>query len=360
MKKKYLVIVIAIILMFSLISCGNKEVKDSDSKSALSNEEQLNKQVNSNDNILNKANKQGSTNGNILNEGVSTSQGEWIYYFVQNGGESSPYGGYIHKEKFDGSERQEINIKGIDKASYINVIGEYIYFINNNEDPRLYKAKLDGEDLTKLSDDDIILPIVVGEWIYYINGSDNYRIYKMKVDGSNVKNVNNEETTAFNIIDDYLYYITENDEEGSICKIKNDGTDKKVIVDKYKPGIILNTIIVYNDYIYYTVALEYLTDFYTTGLYKCKEDGTDKRMVLEKLGAFNIKDNTIYYSLFKKGLFKCDLDGENIMKISADYTYSINLVENYIYYYVGGNSIIKMKLDGTSRERIYKNQRNDL
>lgn len=87
-------------------------------------------------------------------------------------------------------------------------------------------------------------------------------------------------------------------------------------------------------------------------MYKCKEDGTDKKMILEDLSAFNIKDNTIYYSKYKKGLFKCNLDGKNIMKISDDDTYSINLVENCIYYYMGGNNIIKMKLDGTSRERI--------
>ena len=59
----------------------------------------------------------------------------------------------IYKEKFDGSERQKIDIKGIDKATNINIIGEYIYFINNNKDSKLYKVKLDGKDLTKLSDD---------------------------------------------------------------------------------------------------------------------------------------------------------------------------------------------------------------
>ena len=58
-----------------------------------------------------------------------------------------------NKEKFDGSERQKIDIKGIDKATNINIIGEYIYFINNNKDSKLYKVKLDGKDLTKLSDD---------------------------------------------------------------------------------------------------------------------------------------------------------------------------------------------------------------
>ena len=62
---------------------------------------------------------------------------------------------------------------------------------------------------------------------YYINRSDNFRIYKMKVDGSNVKNINNEKNIRFNIINNYLYYITGNNDNCSICKIKNDGTDKK-------------------------------------------------------------------------------------------------------------------------------------
>lgn len=336
--RKIFRIIFLFVFIINISGCGNKQ--------DINNEKQLSKQVNADSDVSTEVNKEGSTCGNILNQGIATSQGEWIYYFIQNGGESSPYGGYIHKEKLDGSERQKINIEGIDKASDINVIGKYIYF-TNAKDSKLYKVKLDGKDLTKLSDDNIHSPIVVGEWIYYVNKSDNYRIYKMKVDGSNVKNINNEQTIRFNIVNNYLYYITKDDNQyNSIYKIKNDGTDKKIIIDKYKLGIA-TPIIVYNDYIYYTIMEQY-----STNLYRCKEDGTDKKMILENLSAFNIKDNTIYYSRFEKGLFKCSLDGKNIIKISDDATYTINLVENYIYYYMGGNNIIKMKLDGTSRERI--------
>ncbi|MEW9096569.1 MAG: hypothetical protein AB2417_15930 [Clostridiaceae bacterium] len=41
MKKKYLIIATAIVLMFSLIGCGNKEVKDNGSKSVSSNDNEV-------------------------------------------------------------------------------------------------------------------------------------------------------------------------------------------------------------------------------------------------------------------------------------------------------------------------------
>mgnify|MGYP000901781918 FL=1 len=75
--RKILKIMFLFIFIINISGCGNKQ--------DINSEKQLNKQSNANNNVLSKVNKEGNTCGNILNEGISTSQGEWIYYFIQNG-----------------------------------------------------------------------------------------------------------------------------------------------------------------------------------------------------------------------------------------------------------------------------------
>jgi len=51
---------------------------------------------------------------------------------------------------------------------YVNVTGDGIYYRNQKDSGRLYRANLDGTGATKLADDEMAFRIsVVGDMVYY-------------------------------------------------------------------------------------------------------------------------------------------------------------------------------------------------
>ena len=110
----------------------------------------------------NYTNKWGNTPGNILNGGYFASSGDYLYF-------DSPF---PDKTLFPGLIRSmKDGITGIvklptEKAKSINVSGEWIYFVDSNDN--LCKIKINGKDYTKIENRIVTSPIVYDNSIYYI------------------------------------------------------------------------------------------------------------------------------------------------------------------------------------------------
>lgn len=106
-------------------------------------------------------------------------------------------GAKLYKMKTDGSGK---TILGSDKPvgftstsdgvrfrydKYEHIVNEWIYYINESDENRIYRMKLDGTDRAKVSDDKLqdFTIEVLGNWIYYKNSQDN-KNYKVKIDGT--------------------------------------------------------------------------------------------------------------------------------------------------------------------------------
>lgn len=160
-------------------------------------------------------------------------KGEYIYY-TNNGYQD----GFIFKMKTDGSEKKQLNN---DHASQIVVSGDSIYYtsyynklikvdlegqskkklltgkqINDlnidgdwmyfNFNQKLYKMKIDGTELTKLSDDNPKFINVNGDWIYYSDVSKKQNLVRVKKDGTNRAEINQIKSWYISIVDNYLFF----------------------------------------------------------------------------------------------------------------------------------------------------------
>ncbi|WHH57181.1 DUF5050 domain-containing protein [Petroclostridium sp. X23] len=144
---------------------------------------------------------------------------EWIYY-TNTDDENKSY-----KMKTDGSKR----IRLIDdSAKYLNVNDGWIYYINESDSNKLYKAQTDGSNKIKLSNDIVESINVSDNWIYYVNASDNYTLYKADINGSNRAKLNNDYSESINVVDNWIYYINGSDNY-KLYKIKSDGSDNQAI-----------------------------------------------------------------------------------------------------------------------------------
>jgi len=67
-----------------------------------------------------------------------------------------------------------------------SINGDWVYYINANNENRIYKVKKDGTEITKISPDSIYNNTyhIIGDWIYYVNATDSHKIYRVKLDGT--------------------------------------------------------------------------------------------------------------------------------------------------------------------------------
>ncbi|WP_432664426.1 DUF5050 domain-containing protein [Wukongibacter baidiensis] len=256
-------------------------------------------------NKLYKVKKDGTKKTKITNDNLPIGfmiDGDWIYY--TNHGER----GRKYKIKVDGSNRSIIKNEPIFSLS---VNKGWIYFVkgDSDRDGTIHKMKADGSNEKKLGND--LVPTIgingiqiIDDWIYYINKSDNGNLYRMKIDGSDRTKITDRFVSGMIIIDDWIYYYQKeaDDFDFNTYKIRTNGKDETKI-DDYKWLELLRSKI-YNGCVYYKK--------YSDGnLYKMKTDGTEETMILnDSINAFSIVDDWIYYSLSNESnVYRIKIDG---------------------------------------------------
>ncbi len=120
-----------------------------------------------------------------------------------------------------------------------------IYFVNINDNHKIYSMKEDGTSLKKITDDSASYINIVGNWLYLSNGNDHSKLYKVMLNGSGEKQLNDDETEYINVDGNWIYYSNKTD-NGCIYKIKTDGTGRQRINEVSSHNLILD-----GDYIYF-------------------------------------------------------------------------------------------------------------
>lgn len=191
-----------------------------------------------------------------------------------------------------------------------------------------------------------------GKWMYYTNLSrKNYSsLYRSMPDGeTGLKNLKQSVSIEFiNVIGEWVYYY--NSSNGSISKIKTDGTEGMDIIRERVLGMV-----VVMDWIYYSVP--------QLGIFKIKTDGTGKMQLTRDVVVlpFSIENNSIYFSLNSYtvkdsdvGLYKVDLNGSNRVKLTGDDCGNILVDKDWIYYRntSDNSTLYRIKKDGTQRQKL--------
>lgn len=164
-----------------------------------------------------------------------------VYYF-------SVFGDYILYQDdkdnmtlhiYDTKQKKDTRIN--DQRSFFPIFdGEYVYYISDSESDeefkhKLYKIKPDGSMNTQIDLGCYLMGIIMrGDYIYYINLDDNSRIYRCLKDGSEVELITQDSNVEkMQWVNNSLAYTVLNDEgqitNVFICDI--DGGDK---VDFYE------------------------------------------------------------------------------------------------------------------------------
>ena len=271
----------------------------------------------------------GNTSGNISNGGKVAIQDDWVYYINENNDNK------LYKTKTDGSKSQKISDE---RATEISILHDKIYYISRyfgDDIEGIYSMNTDGSDKKRLIDDRSGWLNVTEDRIYYIYWDRNYRggrskdtddskIYSIKLDGTDRQKHNDDQTTWLNVIGDDIYYQKYDNGDYKLYCMKADNSKKKILSKKD-----ISSIIIFDNRIYYSGYGNY--DINNNGLFSMKLNGTNvKKITDDASGKFNISGDRIYY-------------------ITSENGYSED--ENY---YATDYIIYSIKINGEDKRELYK------
>lgn len=287
--------------------------------------------------------QRGNTPSNIINSGIIAKQGEWLYYC--EGSKEK-----LSKVKLDKSSKTQLSE---DSASFINVVGDWIYYRNISDFGKLYKIDINGNNRSVVSEDSVSYVTVIDNWIYYRNDSDGKKIYKVREDGKKRSKISEDAVDELAVVGEYAYY--RNESEGyKLYRIKLNGKDRQQLTED-----MARNINVIEDYIYYR------NDSKEYKLYEIKTDGSDRKRISEYsvegslggnkdylyfIGAEYMPRSSLGDMVKTKVLYRISRDGSDIVKLDSLSAESLSVLDEWLYYtdqLATASVIYKMKYDGT-------------
>jgi hypothetical protein len=280
-------------------------------------------------------NKRGNTPGNIINGGTVTVQGQWLYHSIVGLGMS------IDKSRRD---RFDQYMLCNEYCSYINVVGDWIYYINDSEGGIICKGKSTEFFFkgTVFSDDNARDLSVVGDWIYYRNWGK--KLFKMRTDGTGRQKLGDHKCDSINVIGDFIYYSNLSD-GAKIYKMRTDGTNvQKLNNDKSE------YVNVTDDFVYYSNR-NLLSG---KKLYRMRTDGSDVQKLNDDASSYlNVDGGFVYYINGNDGdkIYRIRTDGSGRQRLNNAKSWKINIADDWIYHSCT-ESQYRTRTDGSRSEKL--------
>ncbi|NFD04291.1 DUF5050 domain-containing protein [Clostridium botulinum] len=259
----------------------------------------------------------GNSSSNILNGGFIIKDSEYIYYINKESGN-----GRIYRNKINGAEDKLLSSNA---AEFLNIYGEYIYYVSNGN---IYRIRKDGSEEKLIKEASASYMTVCNDFIYYFDKSKT-GIYKVKIDGTSYSSVVSggkwRLDSQFVISGEWIYY-TNYEDKSSIYKIKIDGTGKEKL-----NNIPCSQMSVIGSSIYYVS---------NGNLYKISIDGSNNSLVYSgNVANINVYSNHIYYidNNDNETLYKMNLDGSYRVKLTKKSVKYISILEGEVYYIPSDN-----------------------
>jgi len=273
----------------------------------------------------------GNTAGNIYNGGLFCEKDGIIYFSNDNDN------GSLYMMKSDITDIRKLHN---DKAAYINVDENYIYYIravNTKEtdsgsslpfnNTGIYRIKRNGTSQKLISSSPGSYIMLKGNHIYYQNYNVNKGLclYRNQIDGSLERLLIYDAAIPAAVINNRLYYCGNNSEYDI----------NYLDLSSFTTGIFIEGDIIYpiffRDYIYYIDRSNHTIN-------RMKADGTDRTVLVnEPCSAYNITNSGkyLYYQVDdgdNSKICRMNLESSQIDVLLEGYYKQIHVTEKYVFF----------------------------
>ena len=259
-----------------------------------------------NSSVVNKdTNLYATTMGNIMNGSRCACKDGYLYVVSSSN----------RIRRIDIKDNTETPFSDVD-ADKVCILDNYLYVSNARlTDSGIFRIPVsDTNKVEKICNDRIGTMIVTGNAIFY-QSFNNAGIYKMNPDGSNVVKLCSEYGIAGILLNATYLYFTKDYE---LYRMLLDGSEKIKLTsaDDYK----INFITLSGENIFFNKSPEIVAD----------------------------------RTFFKAGLFKANLDCQDVVKITDETVFKFNAIEDYVYYNTivyssGKDCFYRINRDGTNK-----------
>lgn len=273
----------------------------------------------------------GNSDGNISNLGSVCEKNGTLYY--QNDKDN-----FAVYKTVKGGEDVKLN----DAPSYfINVVGDYVYYVNENSDFHIFRMKTDGSDNQEIVNQAAYYMTVYNDKIYYANYDDAQKIYVSNIDGSDNHKIVDATCYYPIVAQDSIFYVDYSN-KGRVTMASLDGTSPKVL-DESNP--ITAAYLNYdNGILYYTNAVDRSKNnaenkeevpFDNYIMSYDLEKGVTNTVLEEPCADVNVYDGRIYFSsLTDNKVYSVDLKGNDKEEVYDYNGIFINVSKDKVHCYV--------------------------
>lgn len=268
----------------------------------------------------------GNTLSNTNSYGVAVESEDDLFYVYDHMNivrvDKNFHNKVILTENMDGT--------GID---YLNVVQDWIFYRKGS---KLHRMHLDGSNDQAIYNMSYLLDVhVQGNWIYFINPEDDFKIYQMTVNGEHINKFLNISVNDIAVFEDRLYFsysmLSEGTDKGRLESITLEGYDQRIELDE----TVLDMTIHEGHYYY----IGYGNQLYRS---KINSDPTPETIVHQTVTSYSITDSGIFYTLRceaepdivdGEGLYHMDFDGsEETLVLDCKISGGLTHVGDYILF----------------------------
>jgi hypothetical protein len=295
---------------------------------------------------------------NLTNGGHMLQSGSHMYY--------SKYDGILYKLPVRGDSSARVELfrdAGGEYIKCLNIQGETMYFYLANTG--VCRIQTDGSgfalvraaaDISKESVSLLPEEMFVIDGSVFIRFSFNYEpvLYRFELNGGETQRITDEGETCsgLTVYNGLIYFSFRNEfDDGSIARIKPDGTGRETIIEDMKA----NNLLLDDQFIYYF-------EFYTASCYRVRHDGSGKEKISVDRGNshFNMDDKWAYYdegwgmtdqTMYHFG--KTGSPNEVLVSLDHDNNFGIYLIDGWVYFKDPWQAVVRrIKPDGTGLEKM--------
>jgi len=274
----------------------------------------------------------GNTMGNLSSGGMLAFKDDTIFYCDVSKGNS------LYKY-----ENGKTTLLSDGNISSLNVVGEYIYFVDKARDYSIFKMKADGSDYSRVKEIMATNLIVLGNKMYFINWNDECRVYSLNTDGSKLTKITEKSTEILYAYGSKLY-VNDRDNIDFVYQINLDGANESMIVNDS-----VYFVSCYDDNIYFR------SDNDALNVYRMTKDGS----VYEPLnnsrsGYINADGDKVYFVDFANNgsIVRMNEDGSGQTVLCSDGATNLSEDGEWLYYFSDYNDkkLYRIRKDGSGRE----------
>jgi len=295
----------------------------------------------------------GNTAGNIYNGGLFCEIDGKIFF------SNDKANGALYVMN---SDLSNIRMLRSDKAVFINVDDNYIYYVQANDtrssnldhmmfyNSGVVRIKRNGTSPLVYTTSPSSYLTLKGNTLYFqrYDAGTGYRLYKFQIDGENERPLLKDKAIPVHVTDDSLYYTLLADDR-NIYRLDL----KSFLSYQAYEGSYLYPIFK-NDYIYFIDMAD------DNKIYRMNTDGSDKELLVDsRCSTYNITNSGIYlyYQVDdnkNNGLYRLNLKTMESVKLTEGDFKQLNVTEKYVFFrdYDSSNTYI-ISADGIAEVNVF-------